>query len=753
MANRTPPEVANWTPPEVGGTRRTQPDAPSPIHIDLHKAKVLVTGGAGFVGHNLIKKLIHLYQAEVTVIDNLWRGKLSNLEGLIDLQTHFINADLTDPVLCRRHIREADIVFHLADVVAGVDYVFAHQPFVFRQNVLINTNVLGACVANGIQNYVYVGTACSFPQHLQMVGTGVVALHEDQTYPAEPESSYGWSKLMGEYEAALAQASGAVNVGLLRLHNVYGPGSPWQVERSQAVPSHIRKAILSPAEPFTVWGSGEQYLDFLYIDDVCDALILMAERGMNAGVVQVGTGAAVTLKEAATVVAELAAELIAGKQIAPAFDRTKPEGDRGRVAITDRAQSVLQWQPKVSFRDGLRTTFQWILQDMAAANALAAQPVVPKGIPQMNPWFDMAEADALHEYMLSDSYLTEFKQTKKFEQMLADYMGVKHCIAVNNGTVSLSLALVAVGVQAGDCVLVPDWTMVATANSVKMIGATPQFVDIDRETFCIDLTKVAELLSGERKPAAVMHVSMNARSNNIASLAELCAKYGVPLVEDSAQALGSWHRTPSGEVRHLGRFGNVGSFSFSSPKIISTGQGGALITDDDALAARIRKLKDFGRSTGGNDTHDIVGWNFKYTDMQGVVGIEQMKKLPWRVERMKQIYMLYYAELSGVGDVVMLSHQDEQPGWIPWFIDVYTSEKVALAAHLKAQKIGTRMVYPPIHKQEAYAEHNNESYPVTEEVSSRGLWLPSSSKLTDDDIKRVCVAIRQFFDTKHQSKL
>jgi perosamine synthetase len=157
---------------------------------------------------------------------------------------------------------------------------------------------------------------------------------------------------------------------------------------------------------------------------------------------------------------------------------------------------------------------------------------------------------------------------------------------------------------------------------------------------------------------AVMHVAMNARSNDVHALMDLCTSNGVALLEDSAQALGSYHNGI-----HLGTIGHCGSFSFSSPKIISTGQGGALVTNDDALAARIRKLKDFGRSTGGNDTHDVVGWNFKYTDMQGVVGIEQMKKLPYRVERMKQIWQRYCSHLDGLpGLQPMVRHEKVQPG-------------------------------------------------------------------------------------------
>lgn len=324
--------------------------------------RILVTGGAGFIGSSLVKKLVSI-GSEVEVIDNLWRGSLSNLtngEGkfVLNSESRFHLSDLTDTAKCLELIRDFDLVYHLADIVGGVQFAFDNELFIYRQNVLINTNVLAACILNRIPNYVYVGTACSFPKHLQMAD-GITALRENQTYPAEPESSYGWSKLMGEYEASLAQKSKEINVGLLRFHNVYGPGVSVEQTRSQVIPSLIYKAIQFPKDPFIVWGSGNQYRDFVYIDDIVNALLLVAEKGMNLGLIQIGSERATTIRELAETIIK-----ISGKSISPVYDTSKPEGDRGRVAICERAHELLGWYSQMDLTTGLSATYEWITNQL-----------------------------------------------------------------------------------------------------------------------------------------------------------------------------------------------------------------------------------------------------------------------------------------------------------------------------------------------------------------------------------------------------
>ncbi len=317
-------------------------------------------------------------------------------------------------------------------------------------------------------------------------------------------------------------------------------------------------------------------------------------------------------------------------------------------------------------------------------------------IPQMEPLFGSEEREAINQYMEEGGWLTEFKRTSEFETRIAEYTGAKYCIVVNNGTISLTLMAIAAGIQAGDEVIVPNFTMIATPNSVKMIGAIPVFVDVERETLCMDIECAKKAITSKTK--AIFLVTANGRypKAGIEAFEKLCKEKGLILLEDSAQSLGSWY--PNG--KHQGTFSIAGSFSFSAPKVISTGQGGAIVTNDDQMAYKLKRLKDFGRSGGGNDVHDSIGYNFKFTEMQAVIGNEQMKKLPWRVERKKEILTLYKSLLS---DVKQVSFFDQDLSiTTPWFIDIFAEYRGKLQEFLKENQIGTRIMYPPINKQVAY---------------------------------------------------
>ena len=359
-------------------------------------------------------------------------------------------------------------------------------------------------------------------------------------------------------------------------------------------------------------------------------------------------------------------------------------------------------------------------------------------IPQMQPLFGAEEKAALNAYMDEGGFLTEFRRTEQFETMIAEFTGAKHCVVVNNGTISLTLAALACGIKAGDEVIVPNYTMVASPNSVLMFGAVPVFVDVELDTLLLDPDLALAAITPRTK--AIMLVSANGRypKAGIYTYHKLASDHGLTIIEDAAQSLGSYY--PDG--RHIGRAGTVGSFSFSAPKIISTGQGGALITDDDDVAARLRRLKDFGRSGGGNDIHATIGYNFKFTELQACVGVEQMKKLAPRVARKKEIWGRYRDNLANVAGVTLFDHDLELTA--PWFIDSIVERRDDLARHLKAANIGSRAMYPPINRQEAYQLPGE--FPVSDRIGSNGLWLPSFVQITDEQIDYVTGQICGFYD-------
>lgn len=360
-----------------------------------------------------------------------------------------------------------------------------------------------------------------------------------------------------------------------------------------------------------------------------------------------------------------------------------------------------------------------------------------KTIPQMEPWFDNQEANALYRYMRSGAWGTEFKKTQELEEAICLFTKSPYCVMTNNGTVSLILCLLALGLTPGDEILVPNLTMIATPNAASLLGLKPVLVDVDKETLCLDLTKATRFVNSRTK--ALVYVAFNGRSGNMKEVLVFCKKNGLALIEDAAQALGSYHHG-----KHLGTFGNLGSFSFSVPKIITTGQGGAVVTNDRSLYRKVRGLKDFGRSKGATDRHDHWGWNFKFTDIQAVIGLEQMKKLPFRLVRKKQIYKKYFDQLADVKQISFVKTDLSQTA--PWFIDVFVPDPNKLQAYLARLSIASRRIYPPISSQKIYQkDYRSESFPMSAYYARRGLWLPSSTKLTDQEIMIVAKAIRKYY--------
>lgn len=329
--------------------------------------KILITGGCGMIGSNLVKRLVKEGN-EVSVIDNLWRGKLEFLNDetgkpVIDLKTHFFNIDLSIVDAADEIIPQFDYIIHLADIVAGIDYVFNNQGDLFRMNNLINSNVIQSCRKAGkerIKGFIYVGTACSFPLTRQN-SLDVIPLKEEELYPALPESAYGWSKLVGQLETEFMERETGIPCSVLMFHNVYGAPCDFG-ERSQVIPALIRKAVNYPNEPFNVWGSGLQGRAFIHVNDIVNALCLALEKGFGKGTIQIGPSICTSIKEIAESVVK-----ISGKDIDIFYDISKPEGDKARSADYSKAKEILGWEPQISLHEGLRQQYEWVKKQIENA--------------------------------------------------------------------------------------------------------------------------------------------------------------------------------------------------------------------------------------------------------------------------------------------------------------------------------------------------------------------------------------------------
>jgi len=360
-------------------------------------------------------------------------------------------------------------------------------------------------------------------------------------------------------------------------------------------------------------------------------------------------------------------------------------------------------------------------------------------IMQHRPTFEKEEALATYNYMNEDNFITEHKKTNELEQIICKYLRCKHCIMTTSGTVAIILSLMSLmslNLKEGDEVIVPNYTMIATINAVKFLKLVPIIIDVDPETYTLSCEEIRNNITIKTK--CIIHVSLNNRYTKLDEIVKLCNDKNIYLIEDSAQSLGCKINGKS-----LGTFGNIGCFSLSTPKIISTGQGGFCVTDDDELAKKMNMIKNFGRKESGKDNFEVFGINFKYTDLQAVICIEQMKKLDYRVKRMREIYNLYYNALKNV--VKMIPPLNDE--WLPWFVDIYISDREELSNFLKNHKIGVRPVYGEINKTNIYNSDiilKNSNY-----ACNNGLFLPSYITLNNDDILYICKLIKIYYLDKN----
>lgn len=334
------------------------------------------------------------------------------------------------------------------------------------------------------------------------------------------------------------------------------------------------------------------------------------------------------------------------------------------------------------------------------------------------------------------------KYVEEFENSFAAFCGTKHAIATTSGTTAIHLALAALGVGKGDEVILPSFTMIATALPVIYAGATPVFVDCLPDTWCIDPDKIAEKITSNTK--VILPVHIYGHLCDMEAINGLARKHGITVVEDAAESHGAEFHG-----RRAGSFGQIGCFSFYANKIITTGEGGMVVTDDDSLAERCRSLKNlaFLPDSARRFEHHEIGFNYRMTNLQAAVGLAQMENVDVLIERRRQ-NAAHYSEL--LQSMPGSTFQIESRGYrnIYWMFGLLMPKKsnidvCEISRLLLERGIDTRRFFLPLHKQPVFNRMKlAASCPVSDDLHDRGLLLPSGGGLTEGQIKFVAHAVK-----------
>ena len=344
-------------------------------------------------------------------------------------------------------------------------------------------------------------------------------------------------------------------------------------------------------------------------------------------------------------------------------------------------------------------------------------------INQIEPVITEEDIDSVNNYLKSGGWLTEHKLTKSLEENIASYLGRKYAVAVPNGTIAIYLALISKGIGEGNRVAVPNITMVATINAVVWAGAQPILVDVD-ESLCMSLKQLKTIDDLD----AVIFVPLNGRSGSGEEIEKWCSDENIVLIEDSAHALGSNYAG-----KKCGSLGDVSILSFTPHKIITSGQGGLVLTDDEILYNEMYDYKSFNREKDSSDWHKGFGLNFKFTDLQAVLLLSQFNRLDKLIESKRELFSLYKNSIS-ISEERLLEFKDYET---PWFIDFFLTSEESQEVYeslLIKNGIQVRKGYPPLSKQSMFSETERTNLSYSEEKAEKIIWLPSSANLSSEEV-------------------
>ncbi|MBE0637786.1 MAG: DegT/DnrJ/EryC1/StrS family aminotransferase [Bacteroidales bacterium] len=326
---------------------------------------------------------------------------------------------------------------------------------------------------------------------------------------------------------------------------------------------------------------------------------------------------------------------------------------------------------------------------------------------------------------------------KKFEKSFADYIGVKHALTTSSCTGALHLALVALGVGKGDEVIVPDISWVATASAVRYVDAIPVFADVLPDSWCIDPKSIEQRITSKTK--AVIPVHLYGQPANMAGVMRIAKKHNLKVVEDAAPAIGAEF-----DRKRTGNFGDIACFSFQGAKLMSTGEGGMIVTNNSELFEILKHYAEHGRSSTGFDISDI-GFKYKMSNIQAALGLAQLERIGELIDRKEQLFTWYYNELKDIDGLLFNKVNTETEKSIYWMSSIVLNKDFGISRdklieQLRDNMIDSRPFFPKISSFRMFEECNN---PVAEHISKNGINLPSGHDRTYEEVKYICDTIKK----------
>ena len=380
---------------------------------------------------------------------------------------------------------------------------------------------------------------------------------------------------------------------------------------------------------------------------------------------------------------------------------------------------------------------------------------IPLSVPSLNG----NELQYVKECIDTEWVSSAGKYVDLFEQKIAEYTGSKYVIACVNGTAAIQVSLRLAGVGAGDEVIVSTLTFIASVNAITYNNATPIFMDADKY-YNLDSEKTIEFIKNKtvfkngftynkktnNKITAIIPVHVWGNACWLDKLVNLCEERNIAIVEDACESLGTFYNLGKYKGKHTGTIGKLGCLSFNGNKIITTGGGGMILTDDEALVEKAKYLTTQAKDDPIRYVHDEIGYNFRLTNIQAALGVAQLEQLPEILQRKKEIYHFYQKELKGIDGLTMSKTPDysDNNHWMNLLqidTDIYTDDRESLMEKLEENGIQTRPVWAFNHEQNPYIYCQNYKIEKAEELVEQSLCLPSSSNLKESEIQKVIAAL------------